>query len=559
MSNAIKSNLLLLLQWFLLVVFLSVISMAKLAAADNESDQQAILIALENLTQMGSPGNSQTNIASSELLQSLYEQRDFMPAWNDQNQIYELISAIKATKADGLNPADYHLKQIELAYSERLAGRLAKSETRAAIDLIFTDSLIRLGYHQFFGKVNPYTLDPNWNFRRDLNDIEPVKAIQDAIDSPSLREYLAKVFPRGWLYRGLQSALVKYRDIAMQGGWPIVPVGQTLRPDGNDERLPLLAQRLIVSGDLAPIENTDGLTGYNNTLQKAVRRFQGRHGLKVDGLVGPATLRALNVPVEWRIRQLEISLERARWVLNDIENDFALINVAGFRAYVVRNRKVIWTTKVQVGSKFHQTPIFQDEIKYLVFNPTWTVPKSIATIEYLPQIKSNPNFFIEQDFDLKTSGGKLIDPSSVDWRIISSSDFPYWLVQRPGSNNALGRVKFMFPNKHTVYLHDTPSKYLFSRARRAFSHGCIRVENPFKFAELLLGGDGWNQVKFQKVLDDGETTTAVLSRPMPVLLLYWTAMVGPDGVVHFLNDVYSRDQRISEALDESFRVYFPER
>ena len=547
------------IQKLIWMVLLPTLSAAPLAAADDAEDREAILFELDNLTQTRFLSNSQAIIASTDLLLDLYAQRDFLPAWNDQRQISELISAIRATEADGLDPSDYHLEQIEFAYSELLAGRLATSEEWATQDLILTDSLARLGYHQYFGKVNPYTLDPNWNFRREINDIDPVTAIQNGIDSPSLTDYLATVFPRGWLYRTLQAALAEYREIAAHGGWPVVPAGPTLRPGAIDERLPVLAQRLIVSGDLAPIEGIDGLTEYDDTLQEGVRHFQDRHGIDVDAVIGPATLRAINIPVEQRIRQLEINLERARWVLDDIEDDFVLVNVAGFRAYILRDREVVWETKVQVGSEYHQSPIFRDEIKYIVLNPTWTVPYSIATKEILPQIKSNPNYFANRDFDLKTGGGKQVNPSSVDWSTVSARNFPYWLVQRPGPNNALGRVKFMFPNEHAVYLHDTPSKYLFSRAERAFSHGCIRVESPFDFAEQLLGNDGWTQERFQEVLDGGETTNVMLSKPLPVLLMYWTAMADPDGDVYFFSDVYSRDEKVSAALDEPFRLDLPGR
>jgi len=345
--------------------------------------------------------------------------------------------------------------------------------------------------------------------------------------------------------------------MAADGGWPRIPEGPTLKPGNSDERLPVLARRLIISGDLALRADVDKLTIYDESLQKAVRHFQERHALDTDAVIGPATLRALNVPVEKRIGQLEVNIERARWVLDDIEDDFVMVNIAGFRAYVLRGRKIVWETKVQVGSAFHQSPVFRDEIKYVVINPTWTVPYSIATKEILPKIKRDPNYFATRDFDLKTHSGKFIDPSSVNWTTITARNFPYWLVQRPGPNNALGRVKIMFPNEHAVYLHDTPSKALFSKAERAFSHGCIRVENPFDFAEQLLGGDGWNQEKFQQVLNEGKTKSVSLSKPMTVLLLYWTTMVDPDGVVYFFNDVYERDERIAKALNEPFRLDMP--
>jgi len=540
-----------------LLIFLQIFA-TQLALADDEKDSNSLRIELEQLVNSGSLGNSDVSIASGDLLLEIYAQRNYLPAWNNQQQIGELVSAIKATAADGLDPSDYHLQRVELIYADRLAGRQSSPEEKAVQDLILTDSLARLGYHQLFGKVNPYTLDPHWNFRRDFNGVDPATAIQRTIDSPSLTDSLRTFSPRGWFYQKLQKALADYRQIAANGGWPAIPGGPTLRPGASDNRLPVLAQRLIVTGDLAPRDAVNKLTTYDKSLQQGVRHFQARHGLDTDGAIGPATLRALNVPVSKRVEQLKINIERARWVLNDLEDDFVLVNIAGFRAYVLRNRKIAWETKVQVGSAFHQSPVFRSEIKYLVVNPTWTVPYSIASKEILPKIKHDPNYFASRDFDLKDQNGKLVEPSSVDWENITERNFPVWLVQRPGPNNALGRVKVMFPNEHSVYLHDTPSKSLFDKAERAFSHGCIRVENPFGLAEQLLGGDGWNQAKFQQVLDAGETKKVSLSKPIPVLLLYWTTMPTPDGVVHFFNDVYLRDARIAEALDQPFRFDPPE-
>ena len=541
-----------------LLMFLQVFAL-QMAMADDETDRNAVRIELEQLVHSGFLSNSDVSIASVNLLLEIYEQRDYLPTWNDQRQIGELLAAIKTTAADGLDPSDYHLKQVELIYAELLAGRQVSPAEKAVQDFILTDSLARLGYHKLFGKVNPYTFDPHWNFRRELNDIDPATALQSAIASPSLTDFLNDFFQRGWVYRNLQAALADYHQIAANGGWPVIAEGPTLKPGGSDRRLPALARRLIISGDLAPRTAVDKLTIYDESLQKAVRHFQERHALETDAAVGPATLRALNVPVEKRVEQLEVNIERARWVLDDIEDDFVLVNIAGFRAYLLRDRKVVWETKVQVGKTYYQSPVFRDEIKYLVFNPTWTVPYSIATKEILPKIKRDPNFFASRDFDLKDNSGKLIDSSSVDWATITARNFRFWLVQRPGPNNALGRVKFMFPNKHAVYLHDTPSKTLFGKAARAFSHGCIRVENPFDFAEQLLGGDGWNQQKFRQVLDTKKTKTVLLSKPLSVLLLYWTAMAKPDGTVYFFDDVYARDERIVEALDEPFRLDMPTR
>lgn len=535
----------------------SLLAWSPISFADTEDERDALRVEVEQLLQFGRLSIGDIDIASGELIADFYERRDYAPAWQRQDQVAELVSAIKATLLDGLDPSDYHLDSVLYVQTALANSTLDTPEEVADADLILTDSLIRLGYHQRFGKVNPYSLDPNWNFRRELNDVHPVTAIQEAIDSDSLIEYLQKVFPRGWVYTQLRDGLSRYREIAANGGWPQIPVGPTLRPGAADPRLSTLMQRLAITGDMENIQTFAPVTHYDTVLQAGVRHFQERHGLDTDTIIGPATIKALNVTAEQRVLQLEISLERARWVLDDISDDFVLVNIAGFRVYLMRDRKIAWESKVQVGTTYHQSPVFRDEMKYVDFNPTWTVPYSIASKEMLPKIKSDPDYFKKRDFDVKDRGGNLIDPETVDWSKVSRRNFTYTLVQRPGPSNALGRVKFMFPNKHAVYLHDTPSKYLFGQAERAFSHGCIRVEHPFEFAEMLLGPD-WNQDKIKAVLDSKETKTVLLPKRLPVLLMYWTAIVREDGVVLFYNDVYERDQKIADALDEPFRIELPD-
>ena len=538
----------------LVTIFLS---LAVFSHADDTADREALRLEIEALMTTGRLSAGEIEIASANLLFEIYERRDFAPTWNDEDQIEELIAAIRATDDDGLNPQDYHLTEIERVFAALQEGRLSSPAEWAAHDLMLTDALARLGYHQLFGKVNPYTLDPHWNFRRELNDTDPATAIQAAIDSPSLADFLETVFPRAWVYQQYKIGLARYREIAADGGWGEIPGGPVIRPDSTDPRLPLLAQRLAITGDVTLDQQPDQMTVYDEPFQEAVKRFQERHGLIVDAIIGPSTVRALNVSAEERVRQLELNLERARWVMDDMEDDFVLVNIAGFRAYVVRDREIVWETKVQVGRTYHQSPVFRDEIKYVVINPTWTVPYSIATRDMLPAIKQDPNYLTSRNFDVKDRQGRIVDPDSIDWSQLSRRNFPYTFVQRPGPTNALGRIKFMFPNVHAVYLHDTPSRHLFSRAERAFSYGCIRVEDPFAFGEELLGSKGWTQERIEEVVDGGEMTTVYLPEPLPVLLLYWTAHVDPDGVVYFYDDVYGRDPAIARALAEPFTLDLP--
>jgi murein L,D-transpeptidase YcbB/YkuD len=423
----------------------------------------------------------------------------------------------------------------------------------AAFELQLTDALISLVYHQRFGKADPFSQHATWNFRGRGEVPDTLDVVEEAMGTPSLRDFLAVRIPRGPYYRSLKRALADYRRIASEGGWPTISGGRSLEYASNDERVATLAARLALTGDLDDAERYAN-TIVDGRLQNAVRRFQRRHGLETDGVVGPATLRALNEPVEKRIEQLRLTLERARWVLGGIEDNFVVVNIAGFHAYVVANREIIWETRVVVGKTVEQSPVFRDELQYVVFNPTWTVPYNIATREMLPEIRANPDWFDTRDFEVRDKAGGIVDPSTVDWSAVTRRNFDYIFVQRPGPNNALGHVKFVFPNEHAVYLHDTPARQLFGSADRAFSHGCIRVENPMDLAEILLAPNGWDRKRIDATLGSGKTTTVFLSKPLPILLLYWTANVDPDGVVHFYRDVYQRDPPIARALDGPFRI-----
>ena len=316
-----------------------------------------------------------------------------------------------------------------------------------------------------------------------------------------------------------------------------------------------LRDRLVMTGDLKEAASA-GAEVFDETLEQAVKGFQERHGLEVDGAVGPGTLAAMNVPVEDKIDQIRVNLERGRWVLPGLEERFIIVNIAGFRTYVVKDDEEIWTTRSIVGTPFRKTPVFREDMNHLVFNPTWTVPRGILGRSILPKAQEDPSFLTEKNFTVVDSDGKQVDLKSVKWSKYSAKDFPYQVVQAPGPNNALGQVKFMFPNKYAVYLHDTPEKPLFERSERAFSSGCIRIDNPLDLAELLLRNqNGWDRKRIEEVIASGEIMTVNLDNPMPVLLLYWTVDKSPeDGAIVFMKDIYERDAKILEALDAEYII-----
>jgi murein L,D-transpeptidase YcbB/YkuD len=381
-----------------------------------------------------------------------------------------------------------------------------------------------------------------------FNEVLNSGDVSAALDS------IAPVLPG---YPRLRKALADYRAILAQGGWPQVPDGPTLELGSSGSRVVALRERLKVSGDLQGNDPTDP-TVFDEALDAAVKRFQQRHGVTADGKVGQRSLEELNVPVEARIDQIRANLERARWVFRDVEDSYIIADIAGYRLDLVEEGERSWNTKVQVGTPYHATPVFKSRLQYIEFNPTWTIPPGILRNEILPAIRRDTSYLSRNNMSVLTNSGTKVDPATIDWAATAQGGFPYIIRQEPGTRNALGQVKFIFPNKYAVYLHDTPSRGLFARTERAFSHGCIRTENPFDLAERLLDDQGWDRARVDSVMESRETTRVYLETPVTVMLLYWTAQADADGTVHFRKDLYDRDARIIEGLADPFRVDPPE-
>ncbi len=349
----------------------------------------------------------------------------------------------------------------------------------------------------------------------------------------------------------LQSELTRHRKLTASGGWPPVPDGPTIHPGAEDSRLDSLARRLALSGDLRD-ENTQR-SYYDAGLQDAVQAFQARHGLAADGLVGRATLRELNVSSEQRADQIRVNLERGRLISEVDDEDLILVNIPAFEARKIRGGRTVWKTRVIVGEPEDRTPEFRSELRSVVFNPTWSVPHSIASEELLPRIRQDPDFFRKGNYELHDRDGNRVDPSAVDWTRIGRSNFSFRLLQRPGPANQLGRIKFLVPNPYSVCIHDTPAKTLFSNANRALSHGCIRIDDPLYFAGLVLADEGWTRADVDAQIESGSTRTVNLAKPLPVYVVYWTAEVDESGRVHFYDDIYGLDTEMLGALDRAGR------
>jgi L,D-transpeptidase YcbB len=360
---------------------------------------------------------------------------------------------------------------------------------------------------------------------------------------------LPRLGPVQPFYAELKAALATYHVLADRGGWPGVPDGPVLKPGMQSPRIVALRRRLLVTGELQ--QQGEQPQVFDQALSTAVKSFQTRHYLEPDGIVGKTMIAALNVPVEERINQMRVNLERARWVFHDVPGTFVVVDIAGFSLQYRYQGALAWSTRVVVGQPFNQTPIFRSEIRSMVLNPTWTVPAGIVNKEMVPNMLRNPRYLKEQNLRILDGNGREIPAAAINMKQYANKPFPHTIRQDAGVDGALGRIKFLFQNPYSVYLHDTPSKALFGKTSRAFSHGCIRVQNPLELGKLLLRNDPGNPVNataFDRILAKGNTESISLKTPVPVILMYWTTQV-KDGKIWFKPDLYQRDFKVLQALN----------
>jgi len=491
-----------------------------------------------------------------------YQIRKYEPAWTRDGYplpvAEALAKAVKAADAEGLQPRDYHQERFEasLAGIRQILARNERPDAARIIDLEFllSDAYLVYSAHLLNGRVNPETLHADeWTIYPARFNL--ARHLSTALDRGDVEGSLKNLLPAQPGYGRLKTALVVNRALAERGGWPVIPGDGRLERGMKSDRVPVLRSRLKVTGDMpATADSASDL--FDEAVEAAVKRFQLRHGLYDDGIVGARTLRALNVSVEKRIRQIELNLERWRWLPQNLGNPYIMVNIAGYGLEVVENEATVLTMKIVVGTAFQKTPVFSGKMTYIEMNPYWNVPHSIATEETLEKIQKNPDFFAKENMKVFKAepNGEEVSPGSIDWSALTENNFPYRLRQEPGPRNPLGRIKFMFPNKHSVYLHDTSDPQLFRKERRGFSHGCIRIEKPMDMAAFVMrGSKEWTIEKVEAVLKTKETTVANLPKPIPVHILYFTAWGNGDGTVHFLEDIYRRDERLEKALEPKIK------
>ncbi len=503
----------------------------------------------QHLHQKGQAGNAESLPLRSNLAR-FYSTRSFQPVWTKPLMVSELITAVDGAVDDGLDSADYHIKEIR----EFQSKPPVTPEMQARYDLLLSDAFFTLANHLRYGKVDPHSLDPDWNLNTAVSRSALEYRLQNAIATERIALVLKEIRPQYSKYNQLRTGLAKYRVIAREGGWPALSQGPILKEGVRDNRVIQLRKRLEASGDIAVLK-TDTSKVFNRDLAAAVKRFQKRNGNNPDGVLGPSTVKFMNIPVESRIDQIRINLERCRWVLSDIEPTYIMVNIPDFTLHYVENGRNRWLTRVVVGQPSRKTPVFKAEMQNIIFNPQWVVPPTILAKEALPGIRKNMSYLSHKKLNVIDRNGNLVDPASVNWSQYTATNFPYRLQQSSGDQGSLGRIKFLLPNKHIVYLHDTPHKELFKKSSRPFSSGCIRVENPLELAGLVLQDSvKWNSERIKAAVDTKKTRTVSLPKRIPVFILYFTAVAEGEDIL-FFEDVYGRDSDVLNALNKSAPTY----
>jgi murein L,D-transpeptidase YcbB/YkuD len=500
------------------------------------------------------------NIRVYGSLPALYQKQDYKPLWiNEDGPVSEtaqMVEAIRNSYKEGLNPENYYLKETEDTLTRVSAGsgsgKLPNAELLAELDILLSNSFLQYSSDLLYGQVAPQRIDLELVFGERPLNLNTL--LITAVKENKINETLAGLLPEYPVYGRLRAALEQYRKYEAEGGWKPIPIGPKLRKGMRGRRVMALKERLVVTGELENSYLRNDV--YDEALFEAVKRYQERNGLYVDGVAGDSTIESLNVPAEELVKRIMLSMERWRMLPQNMGNKFVLVNIASYHLYAVENNRDALSMKIVVGKPKWNTPIFSEEMTHIVINPYWDIPPSIFKDDIAPLIRSDPDYMAERN--IQAVGLSMDEPDTADEAEVASAKEAYVnkvltgnyrLRQNPGPSNPLGRIKFLFPNKYSVYLHDTPNRGYFQRSRRNFSHGCIRVEKPVELAEFVLSSDPrWTIERIQSAIGKGTTQTVALPVQIPVYILYFTAWANQDGSVDFYKDVYGLDQVLQNAL-----------
>lgn len=485
----------------------------------------------------------------SNELASFYKNNKFSPIWYNENGFnapaYELMEVIKNIEQEGLRLNLYRYNYLK----RNLSKNDLNIEEKALTEIILSNSYLLLASHFTNGLLDPETYQENWDSIKNIINISDFLSDVNKENSNNIRDTLYSLLPQTENYLKLRNNFNSYKEIKEKGGFQEVNIERVVEEGMQGYDIKQIKLRLRQTNDFKGEVNNQ----FDKELHRAVADFQKRHGLTPDGIVGKDTVLALNKDIEKKLKKIKINLERLRWLPQKLGETYIFVNIADYQLKVVEENNNVMDMKVIVGKEQRSTPVFSDEIDHLVINPAWNLPESIAVKDKLPLIQEDVDYLTKNNYKvLRISEGKFeeVDPKEIEWEELNEDNFNYYLKQEPGPNNALGRIKFMFPNKYSVYLHDTPQKELFEEAERSFSSGCIRVEAPFKLAEYILKRNNkWEPEKIENILATKEETKIDLTKKIPIHIIYMTAWVNDEEQLQFRDDIYNRDKNLIEAYN----------
>jgi len=530
------------------------------------------------------------NIKAYKTLPKLYEERNYVPLWIENggpsSQAYEMIEIIRNSDNEALDPDYYNISEIESILKrmeqDRNSGDSYDALDLAELELLLSNSFLTYTHDLHYGRVRAEQI--NLELLSGERPVNLPKLLVTAVETDQVQETLEGLLPKYPMYAMLRISLKEYREIAAKGGWQPVAYGDKFKKGARGQRVLALSKRLKVTGELD--SSIPGSEVFDDSLDQAVRKYQQRNGLYVDGVVGISTIEALNVPVEERISQIELTMERWRLLPQYLGNRYILVNIANYHLYGIENNNDTINMRIVVGKPQWNTPMFSEEMTHLIINPYWNIPPSIFKDDIAPKIMEDFEYLSKQNMDAvgleapekivveeaevvevveNVEATEVTDGDNTGEKELSEVEIQnkkaqeeyiskvlsgkYRLRQNPGPGNPLGRIKFLFPNKHSVYLHDTPSRGFFKKAQRNFSHGCIRVEKPLELAEFVLSSNpSWTQNTIQSSINKMKTKTVHLDESITVYILYFTTWVDNEGTVNFHKDIYGLDKTLYNAL-----------
>ena len=493
------------------------------------------------------------------MIQAVYRERKFKPLWTSlakpTEQGLEFIRAITGAEAQGLRSTDYHLADLKDLLARAYDPALARDSIPGALsrlDLQLTSTFFEFGTHLFSGRLDPAAVDSGWFIAERRSGVDTLLLL--GLTRNTFAEMVEPLYPKWEEYGRLVRALAEYHALQARGGWDSIPVPPVrlkfkLEPDGVDSLVPQIRRRLLVTGELKDSSTIDPYR-YDSVLAGAVALFQDRHGLEMDSVIGRGTIEAMNVSVKTRIGQIELNMERYRWLPDNLGPRYILVNIPDYHLYAYDEGKEVFQMRVVVGKDYENpTPVFADSMSYIVFRPYWNVPPRIVKEEIVPLARRDTGYIAKHNYEI-LRGREVIDPATIVWAKVDTAKINFYVRKRPGPLNSLGLVKFMFPNQFDVYLHDTPVRSLFRRAGRAASHGCIRVERPEQLAQFALSRNpDWDLRKIRDAMRRDSSQQVGLRQKVPVFIVYFTSFVR-DGSVRFRSDLYGTDRRAIARLQE---------